>query len=848
MPVSRCGSIISEAAKGLVTPEEADKLVRELRSRAMRKKASGAAEDLTEIIMREAKDMAEEMTVEAAIQKRNKIINMTRYKALSAQIQAAPKKFDAIKDVLVGQGQSIGARQKMHKLRFWGRMLNELERADLLPVFNDENYGRAIAKEISALNTPDPHGLGHAGVGATGNPKAQAVAQIVYKWQRQAVEMQNDLGAWIRTLPGYIARTSHDSETMRAHGFEKWKTYVAGRLDDATFKHLPFDLNDAKVFSNAQDKFLRSVYESLTSGLHFKHGEGNFDVSGAMAGSSNIAKRMSRERLLHFKSADDWLDYNATYGAKSFREAIMSSLEYASQNIGLMETLGTNPRNMLDRLVQDSLKAQRAAAVDGNKRAQKDLDALEGKKSLGANLDQFMAELDGTTFQPVSMRLAKVAAGVRAVQSMAKLGGSVVSSLPDIVTLASELKHNGVDLLGSYAGTLDALFTGRHGIEKENLGELVLSGLESMIGDIHTRFHAEDGAKGTMSRLMYLNFRFNGQNWWNDVLKSYATSAMSTNLAHHADMKFSKLPEALKKVLTQYDIGEREWMAVGDLIRKSDSGIRRVFPEQAYEIQNSRLREIFGDNDISDAKLRDFKKNLQSKLDTYFTDRSDVALPTPGPAERAFMLRGTQPGTLVGEALRFVGQFKSFPITFLSKVYGRDLAGMKSGNYAIAGMAHTILGTTVMGYLAMATKDILKGKTPRTAADAKTWGAAFVQGGGAGIYGDFLFGEYNRYGRSWSSTILGPTLGQVDDVGELYNRMRKGDDFGANAFRMVKNNTPFVNLFYTRAAMDYLLLYQVQEMMNPGFLSRMEERVREENGQEFFVSPEEHSSLLGFKP
>jgi hypothetical protein len=405
-----------------------------------------------------------------------------------------------------------------------------------------------------------------------------------------------------------------------------------------------------------------------------------------------------------------------------------------------------------------------------------------------------------------------------------------------------------VDLLGSYAGTLDALFKGRHGIEKEQLGELVLSGLESMIGDIHSRFHAEDGLKGTMSRLMYLNFRFNGQNWWNDVLKSYATSAMSTNLALHSDKSFGKIPDALKRVLSKYEITERDWKVLPELVRKSESGIRRVFPEQAYEIQNSRLREIFKDNDISDAKLRDFKKALQSKLDTYFTDRSDVALPTPGPAERALMLRGSQPGTIVGEALRFMGQFKSFPITFISKVYGREAAGLRNGDYSIGALAHTIIGTTIMGYMAMSIKDILKGKTPRTVNDVKTWTAAMVQGGGAGIYGDFLFGEYNRYGRSWSSTILGPTLGQIDDIGELYNRMRSGEDFGANAFRLVKNNTPFVNLFYTRAALDYLLLYQVQELMNPGFLDRMEQRVRDENQQEFFLSPSEKSTILGYKP
>ena len=51
------------------------------------------------------------------------------------------------------------------------------------------------------------------------------------------------------------------------------------------------------------------------------------------------------------------------------------------------------------------------------------------------------------------------------------------------------------------------------------------------------------------------------------------------------------------------------------------------------------------------------------------------------------------------------------------------------------------------------------------------------------------------------------------------------------------NNTPYANLFYTRAAADYLFLYSVQEALNPGALRRMERRIEKENGQTFLLSP-----------
>jgi hypothetical protein len=56
---------------------------------------------------------------------------------------------------------------------------------------------------------------------------------------------------------------------------------------------------------------------------------------------------------------------------------------------------------------------------------------------------------------------------------------------------------------------------------------------------------------------------------------------------------------------------------------------------------------------------------------------------------------------------------------------------------------------------------------------------------------------------------------------------------------MLISNTPFMNLFYTRIVLDYLILYQIQEALDPGSLRRMERRVEREQGQEFLLAPSE---------
>jgi hypothetical protein len=246
---------------------------------------------------------------------------------------------------------------------------------------------------------------------------------------------------------------------------------------------------------------------------------------------------------------------------------------------------------------------------------------------------------------------------------------------------------------------------------------------------------------------------------------------------------------------------------------------------------------------------------METKFRNYFTDRVEYAVIEPDARVRTISKLGAQPGTALGEGLRFIMQFKSFTTAMLLKPIARDiwgrgvetdnfakamLAAMKHGNGEMLAMAHLIVMSTVLGYVAMSAKDILKGRTPRDPAEKATWLAAAAQGGGAGIYGDFLFGDLkNRFGGGAISTLAGPVAGTTEDIVDILQRVRDGDDVAAASMNTIINNTPFANLFYTRMALDYLIIYRIKEAMNPGYLSRMERRIEKENAQTFILRPSE---------
>ena len=47
------------------------------------------------------------------------------------------------------------------------------------------------------------------------------------------------------------------------------------------------------------------------------------------------------------------------------------------------------------------------------------------------------------------------------------------------------------------------------------------------------------------------------------------------------------------------------------------------------------------------------------------------------------------------------------------------------------------------------------------------------------------------------------------------------------------DNTPFVNLFYTRMAVDYMVQYHLCEMMSPGTLLKAERKMKKEMNQTY---------------
>ena len=395
-------------------------------------------------------------------------------------------------------------------------------------------------------------------------------------------------------------------------------------------------------------------------------------------------------------------------------------------------------------------------------------------------------------------------------------------------------------MLDSWGDAFQAPFEGMKGGEKRIMADMMGVGLEAQLGDFMSRFNASDQVAGRTSKLMATFFKANLLGPWTDANKRGVTMMISRDLAINSSKPFDALAPDLQRLLRVYGLDGKKWDIARAAVVEGPDGKQYVMPG---DIANVRGKQFTGLSETQQDKLRD---EVKSSLFSMLSSEADFSVPSPGARERAILRQGYRPGTAAGEAIRFVGQFKSFGVTALTKVMGRQVYGngakktsdiFRRGMGANVGLVNSIVMTTALGYFVMQAKEVLKGREPRPA-NSKTFIAAMMQGGGLGIYGDFLFGEANRFGGGTLQTLAGPGLGTASEVIDLMQMARGGEeDLRGDIVRLAKSNIPFANLFYTKGAMDYLIWYNLQETINPGYLRRMERRVKRENDQEYWLPP-----------
>ena len=818
--ISKCFKEVKRLTGDLLPDQQINEILDEVKIKINENKFKQHQQETDDLI---AEGLINKLEYEQALKKRNLAENNIKALELSEKVIDAVAlsegKIDAVKalhGVLVGIQEfsilarnSIGSKQDTMEVVEITRMYEKIKKIGdgVWETFSEGGFDLEIKKAMRGE--------------VIFQEDAIKIAKILKEAQEEWRLRLNDLGANIGVLDDWITRQMHNTERMAnaskgskdvSVNRQAWREFIKTRLDlQRTF---PEVADPAK-----QDEILDSIYNSLMSSDHLRH-----DGTPSMYGTRNLTNRLNAARVLHFKDATARHEYDVAFGEPSIKESVLAVLSNSARNIALMQELGTNPKDTFNK----ALTILRKKYKNDNPEFVRKLNEEEFANEF--------AEIDGSINGVGNQTTAKVGMTIRALQSMGKLGFAAPTSIADLGQYMATTNFQGRGIFYGLYEALGSLFKSQDREAMEVLG-VISNSIHSFQGN---KYGSSSDTWGTMGKLQNMFFKYNSLNRWISSLKSGMTIGLAKSYGSKADTKWLDLDVRERNLLKLYGFDEGKWDMLRSIKTLDVNGNRYITAEDAMSISDDVVRGYLK-KDISEREARNFKRDLEMTWRNVLVDQAMHATPEPDTAVRAFMNQGLKKGTGKGEAIRFVGQFKAFPITIWKKIIGREMKsyGPDDSQFAkISGMTSMLLLSLMFGYMAMSVKDMLRGRSPRDPSKPGVLAQAFAQGGGLGIYGDFIYNELqNEYGGGMADTIMGPTFGDFIKILNIVGNINDPAKAGKKFLQFAEGNVPFLNMYYSKAAYDYLVGYQIKEFLDPGFFSRMERKHEEQRGQSYYFKP-----------
>lgn len=796
-------------------------------------KAASGVPGTDDLFKQAALRAAKEMEYEAQVKERQANLQALKLQArigdVDAMIAKGMKPLDAVQRTIARDYsgrtnvESLEQRVAGHKSYFGRKLLQTWDALgdDFLGFFQDRTKLMNLIKELRGEDS--------------GDALAKKGAKAFHETAEEARITFNAAGGDVGRLDDWGMPQHHSQEKVAKAGRDTWIDAILPRLDRARYvDELGQRWSDAELRA-----FLEKAWENIATDGHANAEAGRF------VGSGKTANRHAEHRQIHFKDAESLIGYWEQFGERTAVELLSGHIDTMARDIAFVEHFGPNP-NLAYQTLRDMAVRQATQA-----------DPKKTQEVLGAavKLDNLYDYAAGRTKPTANLTVKKVADGIAHLNTAGKLGGAALASLFGDKPMMEAVSHlNDMPMLSRWRSEM-ALLSPTNAADRRLLQQqgLMLEGVRSGL----QRFYEGLGSSGTTTgKMANAVMRVTGMQAINDIRKgAFGLNLMGAIGNELAEGKtFSQLAESDVRTLRNYGITETDWKVWILAPRDAISGVKDVLtPEAIARITTEKLQmhglipagaglEVLRAAD-------DIRRDAIVKLLGAVNTESEFAVVTPGWKERAEFYGKVQRGTIPGEIWRSVLQFKAFPWAMFQR--GMDAVANADTPTSKAVMtAYLITSTTLAGAMLMQTRDMLAGKDPRKMAGdpkelMKFWGAAFLQGGALGIYGDFLYGvSETRYGSGPLEALAGPTLGPLLELGIVQpltaaKKASEGKEthLGAQTLQDLKGFVPGGNIWYAKAAMDHLIWQRVFDTLSPGYLSTIRQKTQKEYGQQWWWQP-----------
>ncbi|WP_284085104.1 hypothetical protein [Acinetobacter haemolyticus] len=678
-----------------------------------------------------------------------------------------------------------------------------------LGLYTDKDLVNKVVRELFKENT--------------GDTTAKKIAGDMGKVFEEMRERFNRSGGDIGKLDDWGLPQTHSLEKIAKAGKQAWVDFAEQRIDTSKYVH-----EDGTYYSQQEIRDLLDYsYDTLVT-----NGANKTEIGRqSFGGNSKVTSRHSESRVLHFKDADAWLEYQADFGGMPFVDLVEAHVNGLSKDIALVENLGSNPKNAM-RILMD--------AADKKDREKRLITTNDNKviKRAQVMFDEFMGQNT-----PQSEVFANLGLAYRSMNVASMLGGTTITSFSDQAMIAKTASMHNI----AYRQTFGELLTQLNPKNKDDRALAHSLGLatEEMLGSINrwaddglTSVHGKSQKLASFSNSLATQvMRISGLNALTAASKVGFTKMLMDKYGRLSRTKaWNDLSEVDREIMSKTGLSERAW----DVMRLADPVVDRkgnqlMSARSIYEIPDDKLK-AFGDP-------KKVKDEIATQFQAHLLDEQGMAVVEAGLRERTWMGVSKLKGTVSGEIIKSMLQFKSFPASFLMRHGSRAMAqdGLKGkASYSVSLFAMT----TLLGALVVQLKELANGNDPQTMWDSddpsKTmqfFSRSVVQGGGLSVLGDVVAAGADPTGRDIGDFFTGPFGQDVKAIAGLtvgnLNQWYDGKDTNASneAFKALKGKIPAQNLWYTKAATNRLVFDEIQDMIAPGYREKLLRKAERQHGR-----------------
>lgn len=633
----------------------------------------------------------------------------------------------------------------------------------------------------------------------TGDTAAKAAAKGFADATKYAVDRVKRGGKPLSVLEDWRLPQMWDTNRLRKHSEREFLDDLMAEINAGNMRVM-----DAEGWGEAPRAaipgIIQNAYKDITLGRAQGSGAGGFS---------------NQLRVFRFDSPETYKRLMKKYGVGDggLFNTMMGHVQGMAKEIAFVEVLGPRYQQNFDTLLADAVaddtvrasgalaKLQRSITMNSPAAVKRTYDSLVG------NLGVAQSEL-----------IAAIGGGMRNIQTAARLGSATIAAIPgDSMTATLAANYNGIPASAVLARLVKDLTVDREGAEQiaRQLNLTAATVLDTAIGT--KRFDDEVIGQGITGRVADGLMRVTGINVWTEGLKRAFSMEFMGLIARQADNTFDKVDPVFRGFLTRYGFSPEDW----DKLRASPQ----------LEAEGAKFFDV---NAVEDQRLAD-------RLMSAVIDERHFAVVEPDSRIRGAMAGGQQRGTIVGEAIRSMTQFKSFPMTYMMTHLMRSMTQGNMSNRAYR-TTQLVLTMTFAGAAMSQMQSLIAGRDPQNMGEGEFWLQAFIRGGGGGMLGDFVYSSTTRGKEGITQFLTGPAPGAIiAGSGDLMQALSGNKEVkGKMLADHVKAWTPGSSLWYTKMATDRIIFDNIQAMIDPDYrqsFARYERRMKKEFGQSFWWGP-----------